>query len=310
MRKMLYLWTQGKTKPCKLSARQRRQLSDNLLILQPFVPVEFQRKPRALKELDRFKATEFRQFLLYTGPVVLKNVLSREYFEHFLIFHAAITILCSEKYHREFNNDAADLLKIFVRDFPKLYGKNQVSYNVHGLLHLSSDSLLLGPLDNFSTFPFENNLQHMKKLVKSTRLPLIQISNRICEKMQISSMHSNQVRTAASIPHTSGPTLNIPVQEQYRKLVLPKFTVRLNDADNTFILKCGSVIQVKNIVKSTQGKLIIIGRKYSHGRSFYSYPCESTAFKIQRNGNTFRDLQAWGCIRVANKMRFSTIQRK
>ena len=62
------------------------------------MPSEFARQPRSLQELDRWKATEFRQFLLYTGPVVLKGIVSKELFQHFLTLNVAMTILLQESH--------------------------------------------------------------------------------------------------------------------------------------------------------------------------------------------------------------------
>ena len=61
---------------CRLPARMVSLLSARLIDLAPFVPKEFASKPRRIEELDRWKATEFRQFLLYTGMVVLPDILS------------------------------------------------------------------------------------------------------------------------------------------------------------------------------------------------------------------------------------------
>lgn len=47
------------------------------------MPREFARQPMSLDYLDKWKATEFRQFLLYTGPVVLKSVVSADTYHHF-----------------------------------------------------------------------------------------------------------------------------------------------------------------------------------------------------------------------------------
>lgn len=57
---------------CKLSMRQIKDISDQLLSYCGKLPSDFARQPRSLLEMDRWKATEFRQFLLYTRPLVLK----------------------------------------------------------------------------------------------------------------------------------------------------------------------------------------------------------------------------------------------
>jgi len=48
----------------------------------------------------------------------------------------------------------------------KFYGKNNMIYTVHNLIHLSDDAKQFGPLDSFSVFPFENHLHSLKKLLR------------------------------------------------------------------------------------------------------------------------------------------------
>lgn len=45
--------------------------------------MEFNRKLRPFDEFTHWKATEFRTFLLYTGPVALKHILKTEMYENF-----------------------------------------------------------------------------------------------------------------------------------------------------------------------------------------------------------------------------------
>ncbi len=76
VRRMLNFMRQG-PKTCRLSLQQRNWISSHLDSLNGELPREFARQPRGLQELDRWKATEFGQFLLYTGPLVLRKVVSR-----------------------------------------------------------------------------------------------------------------------------------------------------------------------------------------------------------------------------------------
>lgn len=48
-------------------------MSSVLLSFTSYIPVEFARKPRMLDEINRWKSIEFRQFILYTGMVLLKK---------------------------------------------------------------------------------------------------------------------------------------------------------------------------------------------------------------------------------------------
>jgi len=67
-------WIYGKP-PHKLRARDVNKISENLK-LKRHILYEFSRKTRSILECKRYKATEFRLFLLYTGPIVLKKILS------------------------------------------------------------------------------------------------------------------------------------------------------------------------------------------------------------------------------------------
>ena len=72
------------------------------------MPAEFFRQPRSLYELDRWKASEFCQFLLYTGPLVFKRMFHEDHYQYFLALHVAMSILLNENYEiRNFYLDFA-----------------------------------------------------------------------------------------------------------------------------------------------------------------------------------------------------------
>lgn len=95
MKKLLLTWTAGK-KPFKLARRDLNLISTRLLTVKNFISTDFNRKCRSLTDLKHWKATEFRMFVLYVGPVVLWKILDKDRYQHFLLLHAAIYILVSE----------------------------------------------------------------------------------------------------------------------------------------------------------------------------------------------------------------------
>ena len=77
--KRILLFLKNGPAQCKLSMRQIKDISDQLLSYCGQLPSDFARQPRSLLEMDRWKATEFRQFLLYTGSLVFKRLFLKNY---------------------------------------------------------------------------------------------------------------------------------------------------------------------------------------------------------------------------------------
>ena len=182
-KRMLTYLKQG-PRVCKLSNPQVNEISDNLQSLNGKLPSEFARQPRRLCDLDRRKATEFRQFLLYTGPLVLKGIVSSKVYKHFLTYHVALSILLtSNNETRNFYlGYAQELLAYFVSNAKKQYGDTFTVYNVHNLLHLHEDVAHFDcSLNDISAFPFENHMQTLKRFVRNSINPISQVIKRQTE---------------------------------------------------------------------------------------------------------------------------------
>lgn len=155
MKKLLLLWISG-YHTTRFSGQKIAKLSERLVATSKWIPKEFPRKSRSVNEVARWKATEFRLFLLYLGLVVLHNLLPQENYLHYSMLNCAIRILCHRKDCMHNNQYSRDLLIRFVQIFEQLYGEDTIIYNVHNLIHINVDVLKFGPLDDFSAFPFEN----------------------------------------------------------------------------------------------------------------------------------------------------------
>ena len=96
----------------------------------------------------------------------------------------SITLLCeSDNTKRiEYLEDAQNLLHYFVHNAKFHYGSLFTVYNVHSIVHLCEDvKHYKVSLHDMSAFPFENYLQRLKKFVRGTQNPLVQICKRLDE---------------------------------------------------------------------------------------------------------------------------------
>lgn len=181
MRRLLMAWVRGPIKERKISREGMERLDGRLATLRAHIPKEFARKPRTTDELEHWKATEYRQFLLYTGYQVLCDILAPDVYTNFMALSVACMILVSPDLVAQHNVYAKRLMKYFVESARQIYGAHFLVYNVHMMLHVADDALRFGSLDKCSGFPFENYLHKMKRLVRSGKNPLVQLVNRLNE---------------------------------------------------------------------------------------------------------------------------------
>lgn len=189
VKKLMMYWIVSKNKhPIALPPNLINALENKLNSLVKYIPEEFQRKSNEnsrqhpLRDVQRWKATELRQFLLYTSFVVLQNVVSSEIYNNFMSLSVAIRILLTPSNCNEYIDYADQLLRHFVDSFIHIYGIQYVSHNIHATIHLADDTKRFGSLENISAFPFENFMQVLKKDVRSGHKVLQQLVNRYSER--------------------------------------------------------------------------------------------------------------------------------
>lgn len=113
MKTLLISWSNNSRRP-RFNSQAIKKLSDLIIIAAQWVPKDFNRKSRGLQELCRWKATEFRLFLLYLGPIILQHFLPKKYLMHFNSLNCAMRILCDPRDCYKNNAYAKELLIYFV----------------------------------------------------------------------------------------------------------------------------------------------------------------------------------------------------
>jgi hypothetical protein len=280
VKRIINLWLSGPL-ACRLSGSESDRLSELLINMRKFIPAEFARKPRGLKEVGRWKATEFRLFLFYTGPVALSCILAAPLYKNFLLLFVAMFCLASPSLSRDYCDYAKQLMTSFVQHFAALYGNENIVYNVHNLIHLVDDVKLFGCIDNISGFPFENYLHTLKKLVRKPQYPVAQVVRRLSE---IDAAGGKIILKDDSIvlkrPHNRGYcSLQVEgIKMQYSEIHCQNFCIKTSVGDNCIMIN-NNLGLVKNIV-SVNSVVYLVYQLFVNKKSFFSYPLDSELLNI------------------------------
>lgn len=298
---MFRMWLSGEVSS-KLPSVAVKQISEKLQRFGETQPSCFQRRIRSLTELGHMKGSEFRTLLLYTGPVALKDILPIDKYKHFLVFHAAILILCDTDICHSKSDLAKILLTAFVDIFKDIYGDHHIVYNVHCLTHLVDDVKLFGALDEWSSFPFENFMFQIKRLLRKNSHVLSELYNRLYE-MNLINFSKQNICGKIKYPILKRK-YEFKSHTTYKEIHFSNFSLCDKISDQWFLTKTDKhIIKMKHVELDANGKIVICGSKIRSKTDFYQIPVVSSTFNIfASNGELEEHLTYWPVDEVFKKV--------
>lgn len=303
---LLKYWLEGSLQTEKLEEDQIDVISGRLLRFKSWKTCDFSRYPRSLENACRFKATECRFFLLYAGPVCLKDKLPNKMYRNFLVLHVAMSILLSAKSPLPVLDYVKNLLEKFVKDFALIYGKYHVSYNVHGLLHLCEDVPTFGSSEECSAFLMESELYQIKQEIKKGSQPHIQTVNRLEESFEFRPMMPRSISAEPQykMSHNNGPLIESCSNPQYKVVNFSSFSLKASKPNCFCSVSDGNIVSISNICFSdTHQEMVLVGRKYMYKGNFYVKPLPSSSLGIFLvKSELSAELEIWPISSVCHKL--------
>lgn len=174
VRQVSLLWYCGQRGPYHLGPSARSPLNDRLCSISP--PSELCRLPRTLELYKVWKAMEWKSWLLYYSVPCLKGLLPSEHLSHWSRLVSSIYILLQDSISSMELSIARRLLYEFVNSVQALYQKQEMTFNVHLLLHTVDSVKNWGPLWAHSTFVFEAMNHMVQKFAKCSNGLALQIA--------------------------------------------------------------------------------------------------------------------------------------
>lgn len=241
------------------------------------------RSVRSLNCLKFWKGTEFRTFLLYIGPVLLRSSLRKEEYCHFLKLYGAV-VLCSHGKYSDKLNFAENLILEYFEEYIELYGIGSITSNVHNLTHVINDVRKFGILPNISTYAFENCLYGLKLRLRTCNRPLEQISRRIFE-LNIDYREPIEFNNDININIEADLKFRIDINDtsdlhyQYISLSSGSYLSSRNFTDKWFLTNSDTVVEFHYAVK-LNGKYFLSGSRIKNLEYWFTEPFLSSLIDV------------------------------
>jgi len=259
----------------KLQKQCSEEVSKKLLLCNMFMVSEIHRKFRSLNNVASFHGNECRSILLKFGIVVFKGAIPNEYYKNYLLLHTAISILCDKDLCVKENLAADLLLKKFIENSIEVYGNVLATSTLHMLDHLAETVKTQNlPLENFSTFKFENYLFSIRRSIHKNQLPLQQIHRRIIEEFEFDLDHkmTKESKHNFSFIQKQGSYVSVTTNN--------KIYSTIGCRDRFILSRSFNIYVCMKIEKGMDKSPIFLCRRLKTPRSFFKTPINSSILDI------------------------------
>lgn len=296
VKKLLGMWLRGNLR-ARLQSSDVQKISNRLVLISQTQPSEFQRKCRKLSDFHHFKGAEFRSLILYILPVVTKDILPIDQYEHILLLNCALIILIDEQLckNKKYLDIAQRLLEEFVTMFSTIYGSEHLVYNVHSLLHIVDDVRLWGSLDNYSAFPFESYMFQLKRMIKKNNQSLAQVCNRVEESYLLPL--STSIVCSQPLFKKKHHSNNCIV---FKEVVFKTLVLNCSPRNEWFLTKDGNVFKFDHCKENCLN--LVFAKKLVKQQPFYDVPISSLQFNICFSDGKVSDIVSVDIKQILNKV--------
>lgn len=175
VRQMSKLWfdSSNHSEAYYISPAHQRSIDFALSCIRP--PCNISRLPRSISVRRFWKAHEWYMWLCYYSLPILQFHLPHNFHTHWALLVDGVSLLLTDSISQGQLQHSESVLKKFVIDFQTLYGLNNVSFNVHLCLHLTTSVRCWGPLWAHSAFIYEAFNGTLLEMIKGTQGVPLQI---------------------------------------------------------------------------------------------------------------------------------------
>lgn len=172
-----------------------------------------------------------------------------------------------------------------------------VSYNVHNLIHLVNDVRKYGPLDNFSTFPFETKLGSIKSLLRTGNRPLEQVANRTYESMSMSA----DCEINEKYPILDRVSNHAESVLSYQVIKFRNYRLDVSQRNNWFLTNNSDIVKFCYATVEN-GKTFVYGSSIKTKTDLYHYPIKSSYLDIYKSNCVMNNIERWQLNEIKTKL--------